>query len=378
MPRKGENIYKRKDGRWEGRYIKGRDSLGKAKYGYVYARTYKEAKQKLISKAILERDKSTNETRLNNSELSFIAVQWLDIHKGQLKYSSYVKYYNILNVYILPYFTNKKIEEITSIDLNRFVEYLLTRGGTQNKGLSTKTVNDIFSVFRAILKYASEQGYHPGNNGGCITIKQHRKEFSILSPKDLKKLIKYLESNLSPKNLGILLSLYSGLRIGEICALRWEDVSLDDGIIYVHSTMQRLQTNSISGPKTQILITAPKSLCSIRKIPLSENVLQILKNTCFSHSGFILTGKENQFVEPRTYENYFKKVLIECQIEKTTFHTLRHTFATKCIEVGVDMKCISEILGHSNISITMNRYVHPSMEVKRNQLKKLSNIFSVK
>ena len=107
MPRKGENIYKRKDGRWEGRYIKGRDSLGKAKYGYVYARTYKEAKQKLISKAILERDKSTNETRLNNSELSFIAVQWLDIHKGQLKYSSYVKYYNILNVYILPYFTKK-------------------------------------------------------------------------------------------------------------------------------------------------------------------------------------------------------------------------------------------------------------------------------
>ena len=175
------------------------------------------------------------------------------------------------------------------------------------------------------------------------------------------------------------MSMLTGLRIGEICALKWEDISIPEKTVYVHSTMQRIQ---IVDPmeaktKTKISITTPKSSCSIRKIPLSDEIITIMEQF-EKQSGFVLTGNDSSYIEPRSMHNHFKRVCKNAGIDPVNFHVLRHTFATRCVELGFDVKSLSEILGHANVSITLNRYVHPSMALKRANMEKLSELFAVK
>ena len=169
----------------------------------------------------------------------------------------------------------------------------------------------------------------------------------------------------------------TGLRIGEICALQWEDISLTEGFIYVHQTMQRLQTNGSGNTKTTVKISTPKSKCSIRTIPLPESLGQLISREFPARQGFVLACGEEKYVEPRVMQNYFRYVQEQCGLEPVNFHALRHTFATCCVEVGFDVKSLSEILGHANVNITMNRYVHPSMELKHQNMQKLSGLFAV-
>ena len=156
---------------------------------------------------------------------------------------------------------------------------------------------------------------------------------------------------------------------------------MEEKTIFVHQTMQRLQINgkdSENGKKTRVLISTPKSSCSIRKIPIPNEIFEMLKKVRTVPEAFLLTGVSSKYIEPRTLQYYFKNVLKECGIEDANFHVLRHTFATRCIEVGFDIKSLSEILGHANVNITLNCYVHPSMELKRENMSKLSELFTVK
>lgn len=188
----------------------------------------------------------------------------------------------------------------------------------------------------------------------------------------------YILDNPEPCNIGILVCLFTGLRIGEICALRWEDISLSEQTIYIHQTLQRIQNLSDNVPKTKIIITTPKSACSIRTIPLPDELYNILIKHQKASVGYLLTNDDNKFVEPRTLQNKFKKILKDIRITDTNFHTLRHTFATRCIELGFDIKSLSEILGHATVNITMNRYVHPTLEMKKENMQKLSYFLAVK
>lgn len=142
--------------------------------------------------------------------------------------------------------------------------------------------------------------------------------------------------------------------------------------------MQRVQNTSENRRKTKIVLTTPKSACSIRLIPLPEPLVEILSDYKTVEKGYLLTNSDLSFIEPRTMQNKFKKVLKESGIESANFHALRHTFATRCIEFGFDVKSLSEILGHATINITMNRYVHPTLELKRANMKKLSQLLAVK
>ena len=168
------------------------------------------------------------------------------------------------------------------------------------------------------------------------------------------------------------------MRVGEICALRWEDISIKEQTIFVHQTMQRIQTDQNIGCKTKVIVTTPKSACSIRTIPMPEDLAQIIAEYQTSNTGYFLTGSNERYMEPRTMQNRFKAVLIQCGIRDVNYHLLRHTFATRCIELGFDVKTLSEILGHASINITMNRYVHPSMELKRKNMQRLSDFIAVK
>ena len=379
MPRRGENIYKRKDGRWEGRYIKCRKN-GKTVYGYVYAKTYADVKAR-IRKSIEEerlRRFERHSTRLDrNSLFCDAAAEWFAYASPQLKPSSIVKYRNILNNYLLPYFSEFAVESITRSDVSDFANQLLVSGGKKESGLSPKSVNDILSAMKNILTYISRNvGLNVVNING-ISVRNNNAQLRILSRHEQRELESYLLSDPNLYNLGILLCLYTGLRVGELCALQWSDISLKNRSIHVTKTMQRLQRSEKGETKTVVVVSAPKSSSSVRQIPLIRHIASLLKGHKCDGNAYFLSGREDRYIEPRTMQNKFKCALRMCGIEDANFHSLRHTFATRCIETGVDVKCLSEILGHASVNITLNRYVHPSMELKAKNLNRLSGLFAV-
>ena len=376
MPRKGENIYKRKDGRWEGRYIKARTPEMKPVYGYVYAKSYREVKAKLHAAscsqiACLSEPQSAD-------LFGVMAQEWMDSTRLHIKESTANKYRNLLDSYILPFCGSQPLSSFSYDYIDKHCQRLLLKGGKSGKGLSPKTVSDTLSVIRSILKYANKRGKAVPCDGTNVQIKQTHKEMRVLSKMEQDKLCQYIISKPNTYNLGILLCLFTGLRVGEICALRWSDISFSERVIYVHQTLQRVQDKSISEKKTKVVISTPKSSCSIRYIPLPAALIKMLEPVRADPTTFVLTNSNTRFTEPRTMQNRFKAALKEAQIEPANFHALRHTFATRCIELGFDVKSLSEILGHATVNITMNRYVHPTLELKKENMKKLSSLLVVK
>lgn len=379
MARKGENIYKRKDGRWEARYIRSHED-GKAVYGYVYGRSYREVREKRFH--VLSHLKESESLgyagdSVKQACLRHISTIWLDSLRLTRKESTLVKYKNQLDKHILPEFGDQSLAEISNEKIIAFSNHLLRSHENCGKGLSTKSVSDIISRIYTIRKFALIHGYDVGFVPDCVMIPQKQKSIRVLSFDEEKTLLQYLKNNPDLTNLGIMLCLFTGIRIGELCALTWRDISLEDRELNVRRTMQRLQKlDNRADSKTYISIDEPKSKCSIRTIPIPESIMNSL-HSAYLKDAYILTGSCSSFVEPRTMENRFKAVLNKCKIEDANFHALRHTFATRCVEVGFDIKSLSEILGHANVNITLNRYVHPTMKLKRENMDKLSTLFSV-
>ena len=379
MPRKGENIYKRKDGRWEGRYIKDRKASGKAVYGYIYARTYHDVKYRLREAEQVCCRYSSENCNISKSKERFseIAVNWLEQKKPQFKESTYTKYQNLLQCYILPNLGEISLSQLTVNIIDNFCKQMLQTGGNRQKGLSPKTVADILSLMRSILRNASYNGYLIPFDLKSVVVRQNQKEMRILTKTEQQILCQFIINNPTPKNIGILICMFTGIRVGEVCALQCEDISIFEKTIHIHQTMQRIQTNNNSGEKTKIIVTTPKSQCSIRSIPIPDELIDLIKNSNMSVSGYFLTGSSKKWIEPRTMQNHFKSISRKCNIKEVNFHALRHTFATRCIEYGFDIKSLSEILGHANVNITMNRYVHPTMDLKRNNMERLSPLLAV-
>ena len=373
MPRKGENIFKRQDVRWEGRYIKARNGK-KAVYGYVFGKSYSEVKKK---KSEALRSIGSDKTQLKkpvqakNPIFEHVVCQWLEELKPVRKHSTIVKYASQLKNYIIPVFGNMALNNITNEDIVLFSKKLLSQVRNGQK-LSHKTVADILSRMKSIRRFALLHGYEVNYIPNVVKIPQQQGTIRILTFEEERKLINHIKNNFDLTALGILLSLFTGLRIGELCALKWSDFSFTDKELYVQRTMQRLHNFSEnSAYKTVIEIDTPKSPSSIRKIPIPEQLINYLQSS-YIEGAYILSGSRNNFVEPRTMENRFKRILKKCGVEKINFHVLRHTFATRCVELGFDVKSLSEILGHANVNITLNRYVHPSVELKHANMNKLN------
>lgn len=373
MPKQGKNIYLRKDGRWEGRYPKGRID-GRIQYGYVFGRSFEEVERKLD-----ETIQSSNEKQSVISE-SFEAIseEWLQVLTPELKASSIAKYSNTMHSYLIPKFGSLEIGSILRSDVVLFSKDLLTTGGIKGKGLAPKTVNSTLSVLKNIFEYARRERDFQVAEISDISVKQPQKPMRILTRTEQQRLSQFLLSNLSPCYLGILLCLYTGLRIGEVCALKWEDICVTEKFLHVHKTMQRIQIPGLPGKKTKVVIQAPKSDCSIRDIPIPCEMLHILRSSQKDADAFLLTGLIHSYIEPRSMENHFKSVAEKCEIDNVNFHALRHTFATRCVELGFDIKSLSEILGHASVNITLNRYVHPSMELKQKNMDMLSDLLPTK
>lgn len=374
MPKKGENIYKRKDGRWEGRYVRAYSENGKIKYGYIYAATYREAKQKLEEKKYHGGNLQVESTPNCNTRYIEILDAWLCSSCISIKESTYARYFRLIETHIRPFLGKYPICKISTQLIEGFIRNQLDSGRLDGKGgLSPKTVTDILTIIKSSMEYARHNGCDIICDLRKLTIRKNDKEMRVLTQTEQSALVNVLLTDTDRYKLGVLLSLYTGIRIGELCALRWEDISLPASMLKVRKTMQRIQNTSISvATKTKVVITEPKSQCSMRDIPLPRFIVEIAERFANSPNAFVLSGDKNKYVEPRTMQNHFKAYIKESRIEDANYHALRHTFATRCIEVGFDIKTLSEILGHANVNITLNRYVHSSFDLKCANMNKLS------
>lgn len=368
--RRGENIFKRKDGRWEARYIKGYDLSGKIRYGFCYGKTYGEAKEKVGKCKAAAAEGRPIESRRSQKEFSFYCDEWLRLRKSKIRESTYIKYNTVLENHIKP-----KLGGCFPIGIDQTVVDSFTSELLQKDGLSIKTVRDILTVLRSILKYVSSQfpKFYRGTEITCP--KETRKDVSVLSLEEQRMFTNYLLTDTDCCKFGVLLMLFSGMRIGELCALKWENIDTKLGTVRISSTLQRLHDLSSDGEKcTKIIIGTPKSNTSVRTVPMTEWLTGLCRRFAVDNAdAYILTGKEN-YMEPRTLQYRIKKYTKECGLEGVHAHTLRHTFATRAVEVGFEIKSLSEILGHATTSITLERYVHSSMELKRKNMDKLAAI----
>ncbi len=308
---------------------------------------------------IKQKMKKKQKSKMKFDEVSH---EWLQFKQSSIKESTYYNYKFIIEKYLNPHFYGQDIEEIASF--NEFVQSAL-------KSLSTKTVKDIICLLKAILKYYEEEYKCHLEYKKIGTPKTEKKHIKILSDKEKEKLEAYCLQENSLKAIGILICLNTGMRIGEICALRWENIDLESRTIYVIQTLQR--TYNCEQKISKILIDNPKTENSIRGIPINKKLYTVLKNMKknYAKEAFFLTGEKDKYIEPRNYQRAFKKILKRSQLKPYVFHILRHTFATNCIDVGMDIKSLSEVLGHATVEITLNRYVHSSEKIKKKYLEKL-------
>lgn len=372
MPRRGDNIRKRKDGRWEGRYKKYRNLDGTLVYGSLYGKSYIEVKEKLtnITSNNIFRPK-------NNCFLTFgdVLKLWISSNNIRLKGGTINKYQNIIDMHLMPELGAVMIKDISSAMINKFLSKKLICGRLDGRGaLSPSYVRSITIVINSALKYAVSEGYCEPLKTPINKPALEKNDIPILKKEEQKILEHVIITKPTEINLGILLCLYTGLRLGELCALSWDDVDLVNKIIHVRHTVARVKIENESiKQKTKLIIDKPKTKSSIRDIPIPSSINDLL--ICYKkrHSSPYVISNKPSFITPRTFEYHYKQLLRKNNISNINFHAIRHTFATRCIEAGVDIKSLCEILGHSNVSITLNTYVHSSIEQKRLQLEKLTS-----
>lgn len=357
MPRRGENIYKRKDGRWEGRYIADRKPDGRARYRSVYGATYSEVRQKLT----VQREE-TQKRQLRGCAMTVkeLLNHWQK-ENTRIKPTSRERYRALIQQHIMPELGERRACDLTEEVLNGFVDRKLKSGRLDGKGgLAPKTVSDICAIVRSALKLARQKFRYAGEEKiRAPAMKQRIVE--TFSQWESSRISAAILQKISIDRIAYLLCLETGIRLGEICALQWSDIDFSSGLLYIRRTAYRINY----GGRTELVIQAPKSDCSKRVVPLTAKMLSLLHP--LKASGYLLTGNDRA-MEPRTLQYRFRSFLKALGIPTRNFHILRHSFATRCIERGMDAKTLSEILGHANVKTTLQMYTHPSMQAKRRLL----------
>jgi integrase len=356
MSRRGENIYKRKDGRWEGRYIESYRSDGKAKYKSVYAHTYREVRLKLKNRAALKK------INIVNVSVAEWTAHYLKLQKDKVKISTMKVYNRYLNNYIQPFFK--------SIGLYRLNKELLQAFVNSLSKLSPSTVKGIFSLLREALKLANKSNYIEPIWLDVELPKLKKHKINVFTKEEQKLIEKSLKFEGDSADIGILICLYTGLRIGEVCGLKWSDIDFISKTMTVNRTIQRMTIDN----KSILKELPPKSETSHRRIPIPEFLLEKLKNVKSQNSVQYVLHTDFHAMDPRTFQYQYKKILERAGVRYANAHTLRHTFSVRALEVGFDIKTLSEILGHADAAVTLKIYAHSLEEHKRNSMERLGNM----
>lgn len=294
-----------------------------------------------------------------NTQFKSVVELWQADKQQFVKKSTFAAYSLLIANHLLPAFS--ETNDISEEDVQQFVFKKL------NEGLSQKSVKDILIVLKMILRYGAKHNLMEHRQIDIrFPTERERQEVEVLSKANQRKIMEFVKNNFTFQNLGIYICLSAGLRIGEVCALTWNDIDAEQGVIYVNKTIQRIYLVGEIEKRTEVIIDTPKSKNSIREIPMTKELLRMIKplKKVVNSSFFVLTNSAAP-TEPRTYRNYYKRLMKQLDIPALKFHGLRHSFATRCIESNCDYKTVSVLLGHSNISTTLNLYVHPNMEQKK-------------
>ena len=329
MPRNGENIYRRKDGRWEARYAKGFTLDGKVKYGSIYGKTYEEVKE---ARNHICSGFSKSLTCNQNILFSHVSNIWLNKKKSIVKQSTFTLYSSILNRYIIPELGAIPVKRLTQNHIQHFLMSLsaINKGDFHSKKeLSSKTKHDIWGLLKSILKFASTEFHISSEIYNIMLPSCQFREMRVLSWEEQKQLEAYVKSDIDLNKLGILLCLYTGMRLGELCALQWGDFNVNDGTIKICKTVQRIKNlEPDSEYKTKLILDSPKTKRSLRLIPVPAFLIKTLRSfqLQYSKDAYILSGSSEYFVEPRTYQNRFYTIIKQAGISKANFHDLRHPY----------------------------------------------------
>lgn len=294
-----------------------------------------------------------------------IAAAWKEYKRPYVKQSTMAAYVLILENHILPTFGEDN--SLPEQSVQAFVLHKI------ESGLSTKSVKDILIVLKMVMKFGVKKEWMTYYEWDIkYPPSSENKVLDVLSVTNHRKILNHIQSHFTFMGLGIYISLSTGLRIGEICALKWSDINVTDGILTVNRTIERIYIIEGEKKHTELVINTSKTKNSCREIPMNKELLGMLKplKKVVNDDYYILTNDERP-TEPRTYRNYYKRLMEKLDIPKLKYHGLRHSFATRCIEVGCDYKTVSVLLGHSNISTTLNLYVHPNMEQKKRCIDKV-------
>lgn len=374
MSRRGESIYKRKDGRWEARYIHHYEN-GKAKYRYLYGKTYTEAKAKRAEELMRPQNVSVSSVK-SIAKFEELSRLWLSDTKPNVKESTYARYYRIVNKYLCPSLSDKMLAKIDRKYIKNFSEYLLSNGGKNGDPLSPKTVYDMISVLKSIFRYGTDHDYPCRDIQNLKMPILPKQKVRIVNASYRTKIEQMILDSQPNDNkfrvkLGILFTLYTGVRIGELCGLKNSDIDLTNNVVSINRTVERIaDLDHNSDTKTKVIVNEPKTQTSIRMIPLPSFLADYLRPFISSGDQYLLTGTD-KYTEPHQFYMRYKTFMKSLGLGEYSFHSLRHTFATRCIDNGFDPKSLSEILGHANVSTTLALYVHPTIEHKRKQMERL-------
>lgn len=298
-----------------------------------------------------------------NKTFEEVALLWLADKQQYVKMSTYCAYSLLLSNHLKPVFA--KEQDVTEELVQAFVL------GKLQQGLSRNSVKDMLMVLKMVLKYAAKHGYMPWRQIDInFPTERRQNEVKTLSRADQRRLMDHIQANFSFMNLGIYICLSAGLRIGELCALTWDDLDTDAGVVRISKTLQRIYMKDKGC--TEVIIGTPKSKNSVREIPLAKELQRFIKplKKVVNGSFYVLTNSSSP-TEPRSYRNHYRRLMQQLDLPLLKFHGLRHSFATRCIESKCDYKTVSVLLGHSSISTTLNLYVHPNLDQKKKCIERM-------
>lgn len=332
MSKRGENIYKRKDGRWEGRYIKERSADGKARYAYVYGKSYADAKQKLLDRRITQAqniDCSPSHTKYGD-----ILRNWIAMSRIHIKESTYSRYVHLANAHILPYLGELPTSKLTTQTVEKHISFLLNKGRVDKKGgLAPKTVSDILTLIKGSIDYANCSGYSVNCYLDRLTVKKTQLDMRVLSVDEQHRLCDILMRDMNLTKFGVLLCMYTGIRIGEVCALKWERIDFSEGILSIRETLQRIQATDVGAcKKTKIVITEPKSKKAVRDIPLPGFVLEYAASLKHNPKAYV-----RRVTQPRLLPKSLMTGIVTVKLKQKTAMLLTNWVTAISVGIRLDV-----------------------------------------